>query len=127
MSYVLDSGGVSDLAQPSPKADATYRVLRHTGNWPPVIPSVVLVECLTGDPGRDARVNQIVKLCEIVHVLPERLARRAASLRTRARRGSVVDAVVVTTAEPGGAVLTSDAKDIRALAEHAADVKVVVV
>jgi hypothetical protein len=124
--YVLDSGGVSYLAERSTRADAAYRVLRGTGNWPPVVPSVVLVECLTGDP-RDAPVNRFLKTCDVMEALPERVARRAALLRTRAHRGSAVDAVVVSIAEPGGTVLTSDAKDVTALAEHAADVGVVAV
>jgi len=41
-----------------------------------------------------------------------------------AGRGSAVDAVVVAGAEPGGAVLTGDVADLRALAEHAEDVEV---
>ena len=44
------------------------------------------------------------------------LARRAAELRRRARRGSAVDALVVAVAEPNGAVLTGDEADITALA-----------
>ena len=44
------------------------------------------------------------------------LARRAAELRRRARRGSAVDALVVAVAEPDGAVLTGDEADITALA-----------
>ena len=45
--------------------------------------------------------------------------RRAGALRALARQGSAVDAIVVALAEPGGAVLTSDLKDLRALATHA--------
>jgi hypothetical protein len=122
--YVLDSGGVSYFARRSPKADAAYRVLRVTGNWPPLLPSVVLVECLTGNAGRDATVNRLVKTCQIIDVLSERRARRAAFLRAQSGRGSAVDAIVVATAELGGTVLTSDADDIEALARHAADVSV---
>lgn len=54
----------------------------------------------------------------------QRLARRAALLRSRARRGSAVDALVIAFAEPGGTVLTSDAGDLGALAEHATGVVV---
>jgi hypothetical protein len=53
-----------------------------------------------------------------------RLARRAAELRRKAGRGSAVDAVVVATAEPGGTVLTTDAGDLLALAQHADNVAV---
>ncbi len=63
-------------------------------------------------------------MCEIVQTVPEPLARRAAALRTHARRGSAVDALVVAFAEPGGTVLTSDVGDLEALARHAAGVSV---
>jgi hypothetical protein len=57
-------------------------------------------------------------------MIPEALARRAAALRRRARRGSAVDALVVASAEPGGTVLTSDTPDLSALAGHANQVRV---
>jgi hypothetical protein len=72
------------------------------------VPSVVLVESLTGHGARDASTNRFIKVCDIVSTFPERLARRAASLRHRARRGSAVDALVVATAESDGLVLTGD-------------------
>ena len=89
-----------------------------------VIPSVVLIECLTGQGPRDAVVNAFIKRCTVVDQVPERVARRSASLRTQAGRGSAVDALVVALAEPGGTVFTTDAPDIRALAAHALHVSV---
>jgi hypothetical protein len=83
-----------------------------------------LVESLTGDPGKDANVNRFLKTCNIVERLSERVARRAAFLRARARRGSAVDAIVVAMAESGGTVLTSDARDLRAIASRADGVAV---
>ena len=53
------------------------------------------------------------------------LARRAALLRKRAKRGSAVDALVVAHAEPAGTVLTSDPHDLAALAAHAESVNVI--
>jgi hypothetical protein len=79
----------------------------------------VLVECLRGQPGRDANENRFLKTCDIVESITEGLARRAAFLRGRARRGSAVDALVVATAEPNGTVLTTDPEDLNALAVHA--------
>jgi hypothetical protein len=79
----------------------------------------VLVESLTGDPRRDANANSLLKTCDVREVLPAPRARRAASLRTRAQRGSAVEAIVVATAEPGGVVVTSDPGDIGALAAFA--------
>src|SRR5262245_39607228 len=95
---------------------------REEGLWPPVVPAIVLVECLQGHAGRDANENRFLKTCEILETIPESLARRAALLRRLARRGSAVDALVVASAEPGGTVLTSDPGDLEALAIHAEDV-----
>jgi hypothetical protein len=116
---VLDSGGVSKLAEHSTRAAALITVFRREGLWPPLVPSVVLVECLTGRADRDARTNQFLKTCDVGVVLSAARARRAALLRTLARRGSAVDAVVVAAAEPGGTVYGGDVADLRALAAHA--------
>jgi hypothetical protein len=119
---ILDSAAVSALAKRSRDALALIVALREEGLWPPRVPSVVLVECLQGDAGRDANENRFLKTCEIADAIPESLARRAAVLRRLARRGSAVDALVVALAEPGGTVLTSDPEDLEALAAHADDV-----
>lgn len=95
---ILDSGGVSHLAERSPRALALILALREEGLWPPRVPSVVLVECLEGHAGRDAPQNRFLKACDVTAALPETLARRAALLKTRARRGSAVDALVVAHA-----------------------------
>ena len=94
-------------------------VLRRDGLWPPLVPSVVLVECPSGRQRTDALVNRFLKTCEILEELPLPLVRRAASLRASARRGSAVDAIVVALAEPRGAVLSGDVGDLRALAAYA--------
>src|SRR4051794_4593206 len=116
---VLDSGGVSRLAERSPRAAALLTVFKREGLWPPVVPSVVLVECLSGRPDRDARANQFLKTCDVQIILSERLVRRAAQLRALARCGSAVDAVVVAASEPGGTVYGSDIEDLRGLASYA--------
>ncbi|HVQ96569.1 MAG TPA: PIN domain-containing protein [Mycobacteriales bacterium] len=121
---VLDSGAITFLAERTPRALALLRRLTRAGEWPAVVPSVVLVECLTEHASRDVPVHRVLNQCDIREVLPVQLARRAAYLRAHARRGSAVDAVVVATAEPGGVALTCDRKDIAALAECAADVRV---
>lgn len=77
-----------------------------------------------GQAGRDANTNRFLKACILETRVSEDLARRAGDLRRRAGQGSVVDAVVVALAEPGGAVLTGDTADIEALAAHARDVVV---
>jgi len=116
---VLDSGAVSRLARRNRQNAAIITVLRRDGLWPPVVPSVVVVESVTGRPGPDANTNRLLKTCDIVTELPEPTARRAALLRYRSTHGSAVDAIVVAVAEPGGRVLTGDPKDLRALAGHA--------
>ncbi len=121
---VLDAGGLSRLAERSTAAAALLEALRTEGLWPPVVPTPVLVEALQGDAGRDASANRLLKTCDVIEDIPQRLARRAATLRTRANRGSAIDALVVAFAEPGGSVLTSDPDDLGALADHAHDVRV---
>ena len=119
---IVDSGGVSRLAERSTRVLALIRALRNDGLWPPLAPTVVLVESLQGHSGRDAITYKFLKTCVIDSVVTEKTARRAAELRRRARQGSAVDAVVVALGEPGGTVLTGDRADIGALAAHAHEV-----
>ena len=121
---VLDSGGVTGLAERSQQAAALIVALREQDLWPPLVPAIVLVECLQGHPGRDAVANRFLKTCDVLEHVPEALARRAAWLRRQARRGSAVDALVVAFAEPGGTVLTTDPGDLEALARRARGVRV---
>lgn len=122
---VLDSGAVTFLAdQTSSQARALVALFGVEGLWPPVVPSAVLVECLTGRPGRDARTNHFLKTCDIDERLSRGMARRAAGLRREVRRGSAVDALVIAWAEPNGVVLTGDAGDLSALAAAADGVAV---
>ncbi len=116
MNLVLDSGGVSALAG-NRKA---LTELRHRRKWPPVIPSVVLAESLTGDHRRDFHVNHLIGLSVVADV-DEAAARRAAKLRTdtgRAAEISAIDAIVVAIAVDiaDANVLTSDASDLCDLA-----------
>lgn len=121
---MLDSGAVTKLARRDRQTAAIISVLRRDGLWPPAVPSVVVVESVTGRPGRDANTNRLLKTCDMITECPEKTARRAALLRFRAKRGSAVDALVIAFAEPGGQVLTGDPGDLRALAAHAERVRV---
>lgn len=123
---VLDSGGLTALSSRDVHALSLLRRLRARG-WPPVVPSVVLVESLRGDGVRDAGAHRLLKSCVVREAIPLATARRAAQLRTSARRGSAVDAIVVAVAEPGGHVLTGDPGDLVALAASARDVTVLAV
>jgi predicted nucleic acid-binding protein len=116
--HVLDSGGLTRLVADS----AQLRVFRRRTTAPFAVPTVVLTESLTGDHRRDFHANRLLRTCEVFEV-DELLARRAASLRSAAsgsRTPSAVDAIVVALAEQlGGAmVLTSDPRDLRALARY---------
>jgi predicted nucleic acid-binding protein len=121
---VLDSGAVSKLTKRSQQAAALILALREQNLWPPIVPSVVLVECLEGHAGRDVLANRFLQTCDVLEEISEPLARRAAELRRRARRGSAVDALLVAFAEPGGTVVTSDPRDLSALAIYANRVSV---
>ena len=120
MTLVLDSGGISMLVHHPEHVEA----LRRKGEWPALVPAVVLTEALTGDHRRDFHENRLLRTCDI-RTTDEAVSRRAAALRTAvgdARSPSAVDAIVVALAdEVGGAtVLTGDVDDIRALARHTA-------
>ena len=87
------------------------------------MPSVILTEALTGDHRRDYHENRLVRTCDLRPV-DEYLARRGAALRTAVGGRSIpsaVAAVVVALADDigGATVLTSDPRDLRALARHA--------
>ena len=115
MTLILDSGGVSALAGQR----ARLAELRRRGQWPPQIPSVVLVEALTGDHRRDFHQNRLIALCQVRDVTDVH-AREAARLRARTRRAgtiSATDAIVVAMALtfPDPVVLTSDPDDVAAL------------
>jgi len=124
---VLDSGGLSRLSARTKTALSLIRAFKAQELWPPVVPTMVLVESLYGDPRRDANTHRFLKMCIIDASVSESTARRAAELRRRARSGSAVGALVVALAEPGGTVVTGDRADIEALAAHANRVAVAVV
>lgn len=118
VTLVLDSHGVTSLAGDR----ARLAELRDRGEWPAIVPTVVLTESLTGDHRRDYHENRLLRTCDI-HAVDEALAREAAELRAlvQTRRApSAVDAIVVTIADrAGGAtVLSSDPGDLRFLARH---------
>jgi len=120
VNIVLDAGGVSALAQQR----ARLKELRRRGLWPAQVPTVVLTEALTGDHRRDFHANRLLRTCQIRDV-GETQAREAARLRAAtgiAGTISAVDAVVAALAGqlPDAVVLTSDARDLRRLAEHTA-------
>lgn len=81
----------------------------------------VLTQSLTGDHRKDFHVNRLLRAC-VVRPDTELIARHAATLCHARRRDGVsaVDALVVAFADHagGGVVLTSDPKDLQALAAN---------
>lgn len=125
MRGVLDSSALTRFATHDRTTLARIQRLRDRGFWPPIVPTAVLVESLTGRGPRDAKVNRLLRTCAVAD-LDEDLARRAAALRTSSRQGSAVDAIVVATAEHHACdlVITGDEADLTALARHAKNVAV---
>lgn len=118
MTVILDSHGVARLAGDR----ARLGELRNQGEWPPLVPTVVLTEALSGDHRRDYHENRLFRTSDLRDV-DEALAREAAALRVQvqARRiPSAVDAIEVAVADQagGGTVLSGDPGDLRALARH---------
>jgi predicted nucleic acid-binding protein len=85
---------------------------------------MVLVESLHGHAQRDVQANRFLKTVVTDDVVSIEVARRAAELRRRSKKGSAVDALVVAVAEPNGTVLTGDESDISGLAAHSRGVSV---
>ncbi len=113
---VLDSGAFTAIAKRNePIRFALKKALAEGGSIS--IPTIVLAESTTGSGPRDARVNQLARICRIVD-LDERIARLAASLRFARPAFGVADAIVIATADAlgGSVVLTTDARDLRELA-----------
>ena len=115
---VLDSGALSALAEESrPFRTALEEALSTRVDV--FVPTAVIAEATTGDHRRDANVNRALKAMSLV-ALDGRLARSAAALRYAHKRAGAgtIDAIVVATADliPGTSILTSDSKDLRALA-----------
>jgi predicted nucleic acid-binding protein len=118
VTVVLDSRGLSSLA----RNRARLEELRSRGEWPAIVPSVILTEALTGDHRRDHLENRLLRACDI-RPMDELLARSAAKLRAAAkgrRVPSAVHAIVVAVADDAGGavVLSSDPADLGTLANH---------
>lgn len=122
---VLDSGGLSALCSNSLSARTRVRWL-HPWRGTLQIPTVILAESTTGDPARDAALNNLLRVLERVpySFVPcdEITARRAGRLRHAARSDDGIDAIVAAVAVGDGSaaiLLTSDPQDMRRLlAKH---------
>ena len=116
---VLDSGGVSAIADGSSLARAVLDRARRDG-WLVVVSAPVLVEVHTGR--RDhARIDRVLNAVDmLISTTPER-AKEAGELRSISGVLDVVDALVVAEAVSAlpAVILTSDPDDIGRLVEAA--------
>jgi hypothetical protein len=71
-----------------------------------------------GGGGRQANLARLLPAL-VVTALDDELGRRAGVLLGRTRRKDVIDAAVVLLASDGDRIITSDARDLRPLAEAA--------
>lgn len=121
---VLDSGGLTALVGGSHEARARLRwVVEHDGTI--CVPTPILVECTTGDGGRDAEVNRVLGVLErasaVLDAPDERIARLAGKLRFLAGSDDGIDALVAAAAVGNGTptvLLTSDPDDLERLLEN---------
>lgn len=119
---VLDSEGLWAVARNDSEDVRAVLAASRVAGVPVLVPAAVLAETLFED-GRDSRANQALKKLLVVPIT-DPIARSAAELKRLAAMAGVastIDALVVATsaAAGGGVVLTSDADDIRALADRA--------
>jgi predicted nucleic acid-binding protein len=127
---VLDSGGLTALVSGSQRAREWLRwILDHEGAI--CVPTPVLVECTTGDGGRDAEVNRVLgvlqRAARVLQPPDESIARRAGRLRYRARSDDGIDALVAAAAVGDGSpavVLTSDRDDLERLLKEEPQVSI---
>ncbi len=119
MTLILDAGGISALAGQRGR----LMELRRRGLWPPQVPAAVLAESLTGDHRRDYHANRLLRTCQ-VRDITEPHAREAARLRAATGRAGTItatDAIVTAFAAAchDPVILTTDPRDLAALAQHA--------
>lgn len=116
---MLDSEVLSALAEGDHRALAIIKAIHELGLlvW---VPAVVLAETVTGDPGRDAAVNRVVKRLRVAEV-DEQVGRLAGRLRYESGlTAATVDALVVATAAVHGAGrVASVDPNVVTLADHA--------
>jgi len=136
--FILDSGGLSHLANSEARTIAWFEEIAQVWDAPAIfVPLVVMSECLTGNPRHDAKTHRLLKRIEAGagdegHWLHPTLASmsRASVLRTQAIKArandnrpiSAIDAQVVALAEERSAyravtILTTDAADIQLLVD----------
>ena len=111
---VLDSGAVTRLASRDRLSAARIGSLQRRGIWPPMVPSVVLAECLTGRQSIDAVTNRFLKGCDEER-LPDDRERWQADRQAEPQR-SRQWTPLFSMVSPW--LLSTDPEDLGALAAH---------
>lgn len=117
MSLVLDTGAL--LAAERGDRETVALLKRELlARRVPLTHGGVVGQAWRGGAGRQARLARLLPALQIVPI-DETLGRRAGVLLGRARKSDVIDAAVVLLASDGDVVLTSDPRDLKALADAA--------
>lgn len=117
MTLVLDAGAFLAVERGDRDVVALVKLERLAGR-PPVSNGGVVTQVWRGGHGRQAGVARLLAGVE-VRALDDRLGRRAGMLLARSASSDAVDAAVVCLASDGDDILTSDPRDLLALAEAA--------
>lgn len=117
MTLVLDTGALL-AAERGDRDTVALLKLELLARRVPRTHGGVVGQAWRGGFGRQARLAKLLPALDIV-ALDEALGRRAGVLLGRARRSDVIDAAVVLLAEDGDMLLTSDPRDLKALADAA--------
>ena len=121
---ILDAGAVIGLS----RGDHSVRAFLRRSielSIPVEVPVVVVAETIRGTD-RDAPVNRVLKAVGDVPETTPAVGRHAGRLLGETRSSATMDALVVAHAieAGGGAILTSDAKDLSALASAHPEVQI---
>ena len=117
MTLVLDAGAFLAVERGNRDIAALLKGELLAGRTP-LTSGAVIGQIWRGGGGKQANIARLLHATEIAP-LDDTLGRRVGMLLARARTADVVDAAVVLLATPGDLILTSDAADLRPLAEAA--------
>ncbi len=117
MTLVLDAGAFVAIERADRDTMALLKVALES-ELVPLTHAGIVGQVWRGGSGRQARIARLFAALNVVAV-DEELGRRAGVLLARARRSDVIDAALVLLATDGDWILTSDAGDLRVLAEAA--------
>jgi predicted nucleic acid-binding protein len=113
---ILDTGAFIAIERHDREMAALLRVARER-SWTLRTNGGVVAEVWRGGSGKQATLARLLKTVEVLPVDDE-LGRHAGLLLKETGAGNAIDAVVVSTAEQGDCVVTSDPNDIQHLIDY---------